>query len=89
MRKPEQFRIISNMSKQKKKKSEVNKPEKMGHLSEKQFQEISEGYDLFQIQTLPHYSNVEQFSRQIQRVSNLQYEGLRFFTSGSSLAPKS
>lgn len=90
MKKDEQFRIIRSMrNKKDNSAAKIAKPETLEHLSEEQYAEIVKGYELFQLSTLPNYSGVEQFSKQIQKVSNLQFEGLRFFTSGSTLAPKS
>ena len=65
-----------------------SQPEELNYLSKKEVQEINEGFELLQIQSVPQYTDPYQFSKNLQKVSNLQYEGLRFFTSGSTLAPK-
>jgi hypothetical protein len=66
----------------------ITQSNELNYVSEKEKQEIVAGFQLLQIKTVPHYSDPYQFAINLQKVSNLQYEGLQFFTSGSSLAPK-
>lgn len=61
----------------------------MNYLSNEQFRKIVRGYSLFQVPSIPTYQGPSEFAKRLQRVSNLQFEELRFFTSDSALAPKS
>jgi len=56
----------------------------MSFLTFQEALEIQKGFELLQISNSPHYSNPYQFSKDLQKASNLQYEGVRFFTSGSA-----
>ncbi len=60
----------------------------MDYLTTNEVQEIVQGFELLQISTLPQYANPYQFSKDLQRATNLQFEGVRFFTSGSTSPTK-
>lgn len=78
---------MKNKAKSKDKRPAQSKPKELAHLSEERYGEIVHNFSLFNLPSLPNYQSVEQFTRQIQRISALKFEGIRFATSGSSLSP--
>jgi hypothetical protein len=64
-----------------------NSPKKsveFNYMSVEQDKQIKEGFELLRLQSFPSYVNPYQFSRDLQKASNLQFEGIKFFTSGST-----
>lgn len=58
------------------------------YLTKQDVDHINEGFQILQIENPPNYTCPYKFSKNLQKVSNLQYEGIKFFTSGSTLTPK-
>jgi hypothetical protein len=70
------------------KKTEANlsteKPEDLRYLEEGRYQEILKGFSELGVSPVQNYQDPQEFSKQLQRVSNLQFKNLIFTTTSST-----
>ena len=59
----------------------------LSHLTEGRMEEIHQVFRLLGIEKNGVYPGAYEFSKQLQKASKLQYEGVIFTTSSSSLSP--
>ena len=60
------------------------KENQQNYLPQERIKEIQEVFKVLNIPATTEYPGTEQFTRRLEKVTRLQYEGIQFSTSGSS-----